>query len=52
MLGYRERVKGSGRVERWFAGGVLSVSEVKAVFGVVSHGGIGYLYSFLLSKIN
>ena len=40
MLGYRERVKRRGRIERLFADRVLSVCEMEVVFGVAGHGGI------------
>ena len=52
MLGYRERVKRRGRIERWFVGRVLSVCKVKVVSGIACHGGIGSLYSFIFSRIN
>ena len=52
MLGYRERIKRHGRVERWFASRVLSVSKVEVVSDVASHGGTSFLYNFLLSRVN
>jgi len=50
-VGDRKGVKRCWGEERRFVNGIQSVREVEVVFDVSSHGGIGSLYSFLLSGV-